>query len=272
MSIKPWQQLTFTDDYMFKLVLLKKDICIRILERILAINIRDIQYLDDEKSLKFRYDSKGIRLDVYTEADGTIYEIEMQVKQLRTEELAKRTRYYQSMIDLDMLKAGCKYKTLKPIFIIFLCTFDPYGQGRHMYTFRNLCVEDSALEMQDAATKIFLNSKGTMNDVTPEVKSFLDYLNGILSQDDLVKKIETEIQEVKKDREKEVSYMTYEMKLDEMREEGHKEGRKEGRREGENKLARLMSLLLSAGKDQEIRDMLTNEDLREQLYLQYNIQ
>ena len=224
MSIKPWQDLTFTDDYMFKLVLLRKDICIRILERILAIKIRDIQYLDDEKSLKFRYDSKGIRLDIYAEADGTVYEIEMQVKQLRTEELSKRTRYYQSMIDLDMLKAGYKYKTLKTTFIIFLCTFDLYGQGRHIYTFRNLCVENPALEMQDATTKIFLNSKGTMDDVAPDVKAFLDYLNGIPSHDALVQDIESKIHEVKKNHEEEVSYMTYEMKLDEMREEGHKEG------------------------------------------------
>lgn len=74
-TIKPWQDLTIQDDYMFKLVMRRKPICKRMLEKILHVPIRDIRYSDDEKTMKFQYEGKGIRLDVYVADDkGTVYD------------------------------------------------------------------------------------------------------------------------------------------------------------------------------------------------------
>jgi len=101
-----------------------------------------------------------------------------------------------------------------------------------------------------------------------DIKTFLDYINGTISEDDLVQEIECEIQRMKLLEEEEVSYMTYEMKLEEMREDGIQQGIQQG----EGRLARLLSLLLSDGRNQEVQDVLTNEALRNQLYIQYNIQ
>ena len=50
---------------MFKLVMRHKRFCKRLLERILKIKIKKITFLENEKSLKFSYDGKAIRLDVY---------------------------------------------------------------------------------------------------------------------------------------------------------------------------------------------------------------
>ena len=85
------------------------------------------------------------------------------------------------MIDSERLAAGQKYKTLPTTYIIFICPFDPFGQSRHIYTFRNLCVEDTKLELDDKTTKVFVNSTGTADDVAPDVRAFLDYVNGIVS-------------------------------------------------------------------------------------------
>ena len=60
---KAWEDLTIADDYMFKLVMKHERFCKRLIEKILKIKIRHIDYLDDEKSLKFRYAGKGVRLD-----------------------------------------------------------------------------------------------------------------------------------------------------------------------------------------------------------------
>lgn len=54
--------------------------------------------------------------------------------------------------------------------VIFICTFDPYGQGRHVYTFEYLCKQDPSLTFGDEIVKIILNTKGTMDDVCPEMK------------------------------------------------------------------------------------------------------
>lgn len=198
MYIKPWEELTIRDDYMFKLIMRRKHICQRMLERILRIKIRDIRYIESEKSLNMQYAGKGVRLDVYVADDhNTVYNVEMQVNEPAESELAKRTRYYQSVIDLDLLEAGQDYEELNDTFIIFICPFDPFKKGRHIYTFRNTCQEDMGLVLKDGATKIFLNAVGTENDVADDVKAFLNYVNGVLSDDTFVQEIDREIREVK---------------------------------------------------------------------------
>lgn len=55
---------------------------------------------------------------------------------------------------------GQFYKKLNRSYIIFICPFDAYGKGRHIYTFKNICKEDKSISMGDGAVKIFLNAKG----------------------------------------------------------------------------------------------------------------
>ena len=64
-----------------------------------------------------------------------------------TNELPKRTRYYQSIIDLQLLDKGKHYKKLKQSYIIFICPFDLFGKGRHIYTFENTCKEDKDISL-----------------------------------------------------------------------------------------------------------------------------
>ena len=63
-KIKPWEELTIRDAYMFKLVMKRKHICKKMLQSTLRIRIEKIRYLDTEKSITAPYRSKGIRLDV----------------------------------------------------------------------------------------------------------------------------------------------------------------------------------------------------------------
>jgi predicted transposase/invertase (TIGR01784 family) len=218
---KAWEDLTIADDYMFKLVMKHERFCKRLIEKILKIKIRHIDYLDDEKSLKFRYAGKGVRLDVYIEDDAnTVYDIEMQVRDYGDKELTHRTRYYQSMIDVDALTAGSDYKELKNSFVIFLCPFGLFDGKRHLYTFRNVCIEDKELELMDGTSKVFLCSEGQLDDVSTDVKAFLDYMKGLPSADDFVNEIDGFIKEIKVKEEERVSYMTYEMKMREAHDDG----------------------------------------------------
>ena len=79
--------------------------------------------------------------------------------------LAKRSSYYQGSIDLDMISKGEDYTKLKKSFVVFICTFDPFDKGRHLYTFENRCNEDVSLVLGDETTKVFLNTRGTLQDV-----------------------------------------------------------------------------------------------------------
>lgn len=239
-QIKDWQDLTIQDDYMFKLIMSRKRVCKKMLEKILRISIDDLVYIEDEKSMKASYDSKGVRLDVYVKDDKhTVYNIEMQVRKPENEGLYKRTRYYQSMIDGDLLKAGVDYNELNPTYIIFICPFEPFHEGRHMYTFRNYCTEDKDedkdIELQDGTVKLFLNTKGTMDDVEPDVKAFLEYVDGVMSPDEFVQEIDEAIRNVKTQESERVRYMTYTLKLKEERKIGHEAGFREGMEKGMEK-------------------------------------
>ena len=44
--MKSWEELTICDDYMFKLIMSRKRICRKVLERILHVEISDIHYLE----------------------------------------------------------------------------------------------------------------------------------------------------------------------------------------------------------------------------------
>ena len=62
---KTFEELTIQDDYLFKRIMSEKDICLRFVQIILGIKIKDIAYIKTEEVLKELYDSKGIRLDAY---------------------------------------------------------------------------------------------------------------------------------------------------------------------------------------------------------------
>ncbi len=111
--------------------------------------------------------------------------------------LPRRARYYQG-IDLNILEKGDSNKNLKRSFVIFVCTFDLFGEGRHIYTFENRCIQNLGLGLGDDTTKMILNTKGTMDDVTPEMKKLLDFIDGKEPGDDFTRKLEEAVQSVRK--------------------------------------------------------------------------
>ena len=162
---------------MFSVIMRNPKYCKPFLERILGVKISRIEYPKSQETIDITADAKSVRLDIYVEdAENTVYNVEMQTVENRN--LPKRTRYYHGMIDLNILEKGENYKNLKKSFVIFICTFDMFGEGRHIYTFENRCIENLNLPLGDDTVKIILNTKGTMDDVSPELKSLLDYIDG----------------------------------------------------------------------------------------------
>ena len=197
MYIKSFDELTFQDNFIFQKVMLKKHICKAVLERLLDISIKDIVYIHEEKNLDVRWDTKSVRLDVFVNDDkGTVFNIEMQTSK-DMEELVKRTRFYQSILDMYHIQKGQKYTTLNDSYIIFICTFPVFTGNRHKYTFKNVCIEDHGIALNDGATKLFLSTKGTQNDVSKPLQAFLDYIDGQKATDELLRDIDDAVHEVK---------------------------------------------------------------------------
>ena len=227
-----WEELQISNDFIFGKVMQDPKLCKELLQRILpGLKIDHIEYPETQKAIRPDIDAKSVRLDVYVEdGKGTVYDIEMQVGM--SKELPKRTRYYQSLLDMQMIDKGEPYKKLKPSYIIFICPFDQFGMGRHIYTFENICKEDKSVLLNDGTTKIFLNAKGTMDDVSPELKAFLDYVAGKKPADPFVDELEEAVKNARKNREWRHEYMTLLMRDQENIEMGMEKGMEIGKAEG----------------------------------------
>jgi predicted transposase/invertase (TIGR01784 family) len=222
---KTLQELNLEDDFLFAKVMQDKEICRKVLEKILNVPIKEVTIPSIQRTIDILYEGKGVRLDVYINDDkGTVYNVEMQRGEKK--ELPKRCRYYQSSLDMDLISAGEPYTTLRKTFIIFICTFDPFTDGRHIYTFENICRENPSLQLGDETTKIFLNTKGNLNDIDNEMEEFLTYVENTtdayakLASSSLVKEIHKKVIQIKHNKEMEVEYMTLMQRDREKREEG----------------------------------------------------
>lgn len=177
-------------------------------------------------------------------------------------DLAKRSRYYQSLMDTSLLEHGIpNYNVLNQSFIIMIMTFDLFGYGKYAYTFEYTCREVPGCRLGDGTKRIFLNTKGkNADEVSEELVEFLKYIedstdktaNALKSE--RVKRVHNRVCKVKLNEEIGVKYMqAWEEKYYE-REEGREEGR-------------LMTLVnqvcrkLAKGMDAaDIADMLEEEE------------
>lgn len=220
---KKYEELDFTDDFFFCKILTKnKRLCGELLELILKIKIKKIVFSTEQKPIEVTADGKGVRLDVYVEDDAqTVYDIEMQPTMKKN--LPKRSRYYQGMIDLNLIEHGADYQELKKSFVIFICLSDPFNKNLHIYTFENQCKESPDLFLGDETTKVFINAAGKADDVSKEMKDFLDYLLGKGTKNDFTRRIEDEVNKARAHEEWKVEYMSLFLRDQEKRAEGREE-------------------------------------------------
>ena len=226
---KRFDDLTIADDFMFYQIMQDPNLCKKLLNIVLADTIGTITKLQYQTAFE-QGSTKGIRLDVWVGDDsGKLYDIEVQTTDQKN--LAKRLRYYQSAIDVSTLTKGSDYNDLPDTFIIFFCPFDYVNAGLPMYTFKTMCTQNSHLWLPDGTTKVILNSKASGKEKNPELKAFLEYMNGKKSENAFVKELEQRITEIKHNDQRRHDYMI----MTAFEADAKRMGRLEGRREGEAK-------------------------------------
>ena len=237
-----WDSLTFANNYIFLEVMNNKKRCQYLIEKILHIPIKRILHIVAERCTSSpRISSKSIRLDVYVEIlDGTVIDLEMQVtgrgstiyrdkdEKKVERELPLRTRYYQSLISMDMLRRGLKYTKLRKSYVVFICTFDPYGQGLPVYHFTYRSKEDISLEMGDLTENIFLNARAADKTDDKELAAFLRYVHDGQAQNAFTKEIDDETKRIKNDRDWRERVVTWEMDLKILQDDAREAGKREG--------------------------------------------
>lgn len=226
---KPFDELTFSDDWMFQKVMHDPLICAELVERLLHINIDHVEYPELEKTIAPYYTSKGVRLDVYLKDSDKVIDIECQ-SNLRPA-LGKRTRYYQSMIDIDNLMKGEKYDRLKESYILFICKNDPFKDERDnhfglpCYTFRNVCTENDAVNLDDKTIKVIYNASAYEKEEDSLIKDFLRFIStNEPGEDGLSNRLSRLVEKFKEDENLRSDYLAVNLHDYDIRYDALKEG------------------------------------------------
>ena len=214
-----------------------------------------------EVALTPSYDSKGVRLDIRVlDIRGRIFNVEMQLRDEKN--IPRRIRFYSSTLDTTILKTGEDYNKLSDAVVLFITTFDPFSRNKYRYTFRNICVEDRELELEDGTSKIILNASASVPEkkkginknkpadmpeeiISDELGGFLRLVMGTKPQKDVdtfAGRVQKSVEIAKRDSSTRREFMNWEMTLTVERNKGRVEGRAEGREEGV--LLNLINLIL----------------------------
>ena len=277
-----WDAITIKNNFLFQETLRNKSLCKQLLERVLHIQVKTIRYMETEKTMKAQLSSKNTRLDVYVEdKDGNVADIEMQTTDTKSvinyderdektiiRELPLRTRYYQNIIGTNMLRKGMHYRELRKAYVIFICTFDPFGAGLPVYHFTYRCSENCNLQMGDLTENIFLNVKAADKTDDEELAAFLRYVNGQKPDSSFTKKLDEEATRIKNNDDWRLKAMTLDMEIKDMkkreREKGKQEGLKAGKEAGkQERTLEIAKAMLADGMEVSKVAKLTNLSVKE---------
>ena len=242
MAERKFQDLTIKNNFMFGAVMAEPKNCKGVIELVLGIEIDRVE-VSREKSMVYHPEYKGVRLDVYAkDENNTRYNIEMQVA--KKPALGRRTRYYQSQMDMEILLSGQEYKELPNSYVIFICDFDPFGKRKYCYTFQPKCKEDPEVDLEDGRCCVFLSTYGENEDEVPrELVNFLKFVRANQEEsqkdfrDHFVRQLQDSIRWIKSSREMEERFMIFEEMMKDEREAGKQEGRREGKQETQQNTA-----------------------------------
>ena len=151
---------------------------------------------------------RAIRLDAWARDEQNRHiNTEMQ-NDAKQDNLRKRSRFYQGLLDTPVLKSGkkTKYKHLPSTIIIFITRDDIFRCDSAMYTFTEQCEEVPGLHLDDGTKKIFLNM--TSRNGRPELISLLQYMKNttldnpeIIVKDKRIQSLDRIVNEVKQSEE-----------------------------------------------------------------------
>lgn len=237
---KSYSELTLADDFMFWKVMSRPEIAKQFLERLLGRSIKSVEFSGGQSTHKEFANRPGVRFDVEFHGDGKIYDIEMQNSGSYSEkgilELTNRARYYHAMLTQSKYNSGGGYAALPDSYVIFICRFDPFGEGRAMYT-QTPHIQELAKQLPPHEVTVYLCTRYKSSEgarVSQDILEFLDYIETarVPSDNTLVKSADLEVARLRYSSEERRNYMSLQEMIQNERQDAREEGRQEGLQEG----------------------------------------
>lgn len=243
--LKPLEELDMMDAFLFEAATEDaqnaKKIAKVIIERVTGHQVKNL-IIETQKQLKgINVDKRGIRMDLYsTEKDaeksggGVLRVYDIEPNNYREKEIARRNRFYQSLIDAKLLPSGTDFEQMPDVITIWILPYDPFGDDRMLYTVKNVVTENEKLVYNDGVSKIFLYTKGTRGG-SKELKALLTYLEDTKAEnavDEELLQIQSIVDNVKGSNKERERYMNLYGVIDYEKRDSFEEGHELGRQEG----------------------------------------
>ena len=269
---KEFSKLNLLDRFLFDEAMEDSENMKTVLDIILGQDIPLRSAPHSEKEMRTLPDNRQVRLDVYAwDDDDTVYDTEAQKED--TKNLPKRSRFYQAVLDSNLLPPGSvDFNKLNRAFIILIMPFDPFGKGLYKYTFRMKCEECPDLVLQDDATRIFLNCHGTHPEmVSPELIELLHYMEKSTNEvagsctSQKIKLLHQKVCQIRSNKKMEAKFMRAweerEIERQKAFAEGEEAGIETGKTQGKNDLlkSQVKKKLEKKYSKEQIADMLEED-------------
>ena len=269
---KEFSKLNLLDRFLFDEAMEDSENMKTVLDIILGQDIPLRLPPHSEKEIRTFPDNRQVRLDVYAwDDDDTVYDTEAQKED--TKNLPKRSRFYQAVLDSNLLPPGSvDFNKLNRAFIILIMPFDPFGKGFYKYTFRMKCEECPDLDLQDDATRIFLNCHGTHPEmVSPELIELLHYMEKSTNEvagsctSQKIKLLHQKVCQIRSNKKMEAKFMRAweerEIERQKAFAEGEEAGIETGKTQGKNDLlkSQVKKKLEKKYSKEQIADMLEED-------------
>ena len=210
---------------------------------------------------------RAIRLDAWArDVRNRQFNTEMQ-NDSKSDNLQKRSRFYQGLLDTPILKSGkkTKYRHLPSTIIIFITQEDIFSRDLAMYTFTEQCEEIAGLHLDDGTKKIFLNM--TSRRGRPDLVSLLQYMKNttldnpeILVKDKRIRGLDRIVREVKQSEE----WEAVKMNILEI-------GIEKGKNEGIDRVNHLIRLLAERNRTEDIIKAAGDKEYQKKLFEEFGI-
>lgn len=178
-NLRKWIHEDITNDAIFGDVIGRKENCLQLLRAILPqLNLQKIVKIQRQKTVSLKMLRKGTRFDVWaTDDKGQNFDIEMQTS--NNLGLLKRSMFYLGRMNDEQLMTGEDYENIKDSYVIFLCTFDPFGYNEAKNEVIQVLQNHRDKRLNSGQHIIFLNSTAIdKSSLMPDLSDFLNYMNG----------------------------------------------------------------------------------------------
>ena len=191
-AARAWDEATLSNDYLFNRVMQQKYALLPTLQRLVPeLAIKKLVHITTQHSFKATYDSRGFRLDIFAEdQNGRRLDLEMQV--VNHHDLLKRAACYQAMMIDEQLEEGDFYQRLRPVYVIFITMFDPFG-GHHQVDHHRLYSEHADQQrLPSLVNYLFINAASDEETTAPALRRLCAFIRDgtVDPSDPLILKLE----------------------------------------------------------------------------------